>query len=142
MKTELVFRPDPKDVPEINRRGKLVTGQPFVSLPDAPNVHKVVGEFKGHKIRIKDVEMVFNDAMMMDFIYGGIGPTTAGTDDEATAAIRQISTTLYGDYGATIKQCFGTWCLECKLQLPEHRDSCTAGKKYVNAGRASNRGQN
>lgn len=72
-RAEVVFRPDPKDVPEILRRGDLILGQPFLFLPDRPDEYKVLAVISGEKIRRQAVEMVFNDTVTMNFVYALTG---------------------------------------------------------------------
>lgn len=138
-KSRLVFRPDPKDVPEIMRRTRLILGQPFVFLPDR-QMHKVLAILSGHKVRTEDVEMVFNDALTMDFTYRGIGPTTASMDDVFMSEVRKLATELYGQTGLDAQVKYGTVCLECGLNLPEHLDTCKAGIRYRDQLRKMNAG--
>jgi hypothetical protein len=125
----IVFRPNPKDVPEIMRRQNLVVGQPFVLLPGAVPYHKVLGEFEGTKIRRETVEMVFNDALLMDFVYRGIGPKSSDSDSPAMAAARELAAELYGETGRDAQAKYGRICLECGSELPQHSVGCGAGEK-------------
>ena len=46
---------------------------PFIHLPGNPPEHKVLKEFPdGVKLRVSDVEMIYNDALLID-AAGGIG---------------------------------------------------------------------
>ena len=46
---------------------------PFIHLPGNPPPHKVLKEFPdGAKIRVSDIEMVYNDALLID-AAGGVG---------------------------------------------------------------------
>jgi len=140
-KWKLVFRPDPKDVPEIMRRQRLVLGQPFVFLPGR-DPYKVLTVIEGHKIRAEDVEMVFNDALLMDFVYRGIGPTSAETDDGPMKEIRALAGRLYGQAGVDAREKYGLICLECGSHLPEHLESCKAGIRTRNQLRSLKAGEN
>jgi len=139
---KVVFRPDPKDVPEIMRRQGLVMGQPFVSLPNRAADHKVLAVIDGHKIRAADVEMVFNDGLLMDFVYRGIGPTSAEKDDSFMSQVRALAETLYGDTGADVRAKYGVVCLECGASLPDHSETCKAGIRAQRSRQALKAGQN
>lgn len=125
-KLELVFRPKPEDVPEIMRRSELVLGQPFLELLDRPPAHKVLGTIEGRKVRREDVEMVFNDTVLMNFIYREAGRQSEDNDPpgSAMAQIRSLARELYGTFGQKIEQDFGTICMDCGDTLPFHETSC------------------
>jgi hypothetical protein len=138
---EVMFRPDPKDVPEILRRQGLVIGQPFVKLPDAIP-HKVLAVIDGQKVRAADIEMVFNDGLLIDFVYRGIGPTSAEQDTPAMAQLRALAADLYGQLGKDVQSKYGVVCLECGADLPEHSEACTAGAKYRRGRAVMKHGEN
>lgn len=126
-----MFRPDPKDVPEIIRRQKLIVGQPFVYMPNRdPN--KVYAVFNGCKVKAENLEMIFNDALLVDFVYRGIGPTSTSLDEGALIEVRKLSENAYASISADIRRKYGTVCLECDSQLPTHTDTCTAGIRNQN----------
>jgi hypothetical protein len=81
----LVYRP--KTQAEARRRASRVDallGTPFVCLPGNPPDHKVLFVSKeGHKVRVKDIEMVFNDALLSDAVsnWGEDGPLYCETLD-------------------------------------------------------------
>ena len=82
-KVELVYRP--KTTTEANRRASRLEGligTPFVPLPGNPPDHKVLFVAKdGSRIRVSQVEMVFNDALLSDAVsnWGEDGPLYADT---------------------------------------------------------------
>ena len=58
-------------------RGKALVGTRFVRLPGNPPDHKILFVSRGgQKIRVSEVEMVFNDALLMDAVadWGKDGP--------------------------------------------------------------------
>ena len=132
--TKLVFRPDPKDVPEVLRRSDLVLGQPFVALPDEirPAEHKVLAVIQDHKIRRADVEMVFNDTISMDFVYRHTGCQSDDFDSPGSfmSELRAFSRKFYGEYGKWAAANYGVNCLLCDQALPDHLEFCTAGLKH------------
>lgn len=70
----LVYRPKTEEERKrILERGEKLIGTPFQNLPGNPDSHVVLGEFDGHKIRVKDVEMVWNDRFLIDAVYGPEG---------------------------------------------------------------------
>jgi hypothetical protein len=133
----LVFRPDPKDVPEVMRRTKLILGQPFLTIPSEtrPEEHKVLAEIEGHKVRRDDVEMVFNDTVLMNFNYAHTGHRCEDEDPPGSpmAQVRALARKLYGSYGEWVEKHFGVVCMECNRELPEHLENCTAGQKNRNS---------
>lgn len=57
--------------PEKKAKIDAQIGKPFVRLPGEPSQHKVVGETSdGFKVRVAAVEMVWNDALLMNAIEG------------------------------------------------------------------------
>lgn len=75
---ELVYRP--KSSAEAQRRenrARRLVGTPFVSLPGYPDRKAVAFvATNGYPVKVEDVEMVFNDAALMDAIsnWGEDGP--------------------------------------------------------------------
>jgi hypothetical protein len=66
------------------QRGEALVGTPFIQLPGKPRQDKVCFiSTEGHKVRVNHVEMVFNDALLMDAIsnWGEDGPLYAETLD-------------------------------------------------------------
>lgn len=122
----VVFRPKPEDVPEIMLRTDVAMGQPFVELPDRPPAHKVLGTIGVQKVRREDIEMVFNDTVLMNFIYREAGHQTEDVDppDSRMAEARTLARQLYGDFGKWVEQNFGTICVECRTALPDHEAHC------------------
>lgn len=57
-------------------RAMLLRGTPFVRLPGALPGDPVLFEVDGHGVKVSDVEMVFNDCLLMDAVsnYGEDGP--------------------------------------------------------------------
>jgi hypothetical protein len=129
----VVFRPEPKDVPEIMRRCRLTLGQPFITIPmeTRPDEHKILAVIDGHKVRRDDVEMVFNDTVQMNFTYALAGQRCEDHDPpgSAMAEVRSLARRLYGSYGEWVETNYGVVCMECNQALPAHGDTCTAGKK-------------
>jgi len=83
---EIVYRP--KTEAEAQRRverSKCLQGLPFLHLPDNPPQHRILFEFHGVKVRVSNVEMVFNDALLMDAIsnWGQDGPLYRDTLNDA-----------------------------------------------------------
>lgn len=138
---EIVFRPDPADVPEIMRRTRLVLGQPFLEIPapNRPDEHKVLAVIGGHKVRREDVEMVFNDTILMDFVYRAAGRRSEDNDPPGSpmAEIRDLARQLYGLFGEWAAISYGVLCLECKQELPAHTETCAASKKNKSAAAQS-----
>ncbi len=134
-KVQIVFRPDPKDVPEIMRRTRLTLGQPFITIPmeTRPEEHKVLAEIEGEKVRRDAVEMVFNDTVQMNFAYALAGRQCEDNDPpgSAMAQVRELARRLYGSYGEWVEKYYGILCMECNRTLPEHSESCGAGKKHA-----------
>jgi hypothetical protein len=130
----IAYRPDPKDVPEIMRRTKLVIGQPFVTLPNdtRPDAHKVLMVIDGCQVRRDDVEMVFNDTVMMNFAYAHTGHRSEHNDAPGSpmAQVRELARRLYGSYGEWVETNYGVVCLECNETLPSHTEKCSAGARY------------
>jgi hypothetical protein len=129
----LEFRPDPKDVPEIMRRAGLVLGQPFIEIPmeTRPDAYKVLALIEGHKVRREDVEMVFNDTVLMNFTYACVGHRSGDNDAPGSlmAEVRALARRLYGSYGEWVEANYGVICLECNQDLPWHSENCSAGMK-------------
>jgi len=127
----VIFRPNPKDVPEIMRRTRLTLGQPFITLPERPEEHEVLLVIDDHKIRRDDVEMVFNDMVLMNFAYALAGYRSGNNDASGSpmAQIRELARRLYGSYGQWVEANYGVVCLECHETLPTHTDNCQAGAK-------------
>lgn len=84
-RTKLVYRPKTQEERERREaRTKAYMGTPYVQLQGKPPQHKVLFSSEGRKIRVMDVEMVHNDARMMDHIsdYGQDGPLYKDTLDD------------------------------------------------------------
>lgn len=96
----VVYRP--KTDAEGERRWKRMeslVGTPFERLPGEPPQHKVIGRTSdGIPIRVQDVEMVFNDAALMDQIsdYGTDGPLYRDTIKETQREVYELAIKLYG----------------------------------------------
>lgn len=92
-KVRLVYRC--KDDAERYRRlvrAEALKGTPFIRLPEEPRQDKVLFiSACGQKVRVSDVEMVFNDSLLMDAIsnWGEDGPLTKDTYTEENEAIMQ-----------------------------------------------------
>lgn len=139
-KFELVFRPDPKDVPEIMRRTQLILGQPFIKLPmdRRPDEHKILAVIDGHKVRRKDIEMVFNDTVLMNFTYRGFHQSEdCDLPGSVMAQIRALARELYGSYGQWVEANYGTVCLECNELIPTHAANCVAGARNARSANAA-----
>ena len=132
-RVEIVFRPNPEDVPEIMRRTDLTLGQPFIQIPEEtrPDEHKVLAVIDGQKIRREHVEMVFNDTVLMNFVYAQTGHRSEDHDPPHSpmAKIRELARQLYGSYGEWVEANYGVICMECSEILPRHNDACRAGKR-------------
>ena len=99
-----------------------------------PDEHKVLAVIDGHKIRREAVERVFNDTVLMNFTYKGLWRSEDNDPDGSPMAIiRALAREMYGAYGQWVEANYGTICLECNFNLPEHSDSCSAGKRYRTA---------
>lgn len=73
----LVYRPkNPEERQRRHDRGQALLGTPFVRMPGAPPADQVLFELAGHQVKVSDVEMVFNDCLLMDAVsnYGEDGP--------------------------------------------------------------------
>ena len=81
-KVRVVYRPKTKNeaIRRANRTEALI-GTPFVCLPGNPPDHKVLFICQDQKIRVSDVEMVFNDALLSDAVsnWGEDGPLYSDT---------------------------------------------------------------
>ena len=55
---------------EVVRRAEALVGQPFKHLPGNPPEHKVIAELQGKKLRVSDVEQIYNDWALMSSVYG------------------------------------------------------------------------
>jgi hypothetical protein len=56
---------------EVLERAERLLGSPFKSLPGNPPDHHVVGRFSdGTRITVQMVEMIMNDAWLMDSLHG------------------------------------------------------------------------
>jgi len=87
-KIQIVYRPktDAEARRRVARMDRLI-GTPFIPLPGNPPVHKVLFvSSDGHKVRVCDVQMVFNDALLADAVseWGEDGPLYEDTLDNAT----------------------------------------------------------
>jgi hypothetical protein len=131
---QIVFRPDPKDVPEIMRRSDLVVGQPFLELPDRPPAHKVLGMIDGIKVRREVVEMVFNDTILMNFIYREAGHQSRDGDAPGSPMVKidALARQLYGEFGEWVEKNFGVICMECRCALPGHEVHCGVPDRLKN----------
>lgn len=49
---------------------KDVIGKPFVRLPGDWPFHKVLAFICGQKVRVSDVELVWNDMLLVDTVFG------------------------------------------------------------------------
>lgn len=73
----VVYRP--KTTGERQRRadrGAALLGTPFVRMPGGLADSHVLFEMEGHRVKVSDVEMVFNDCLLLDAVsnYGEDGP--------------------------------------------------------------------
>jgi hypothetical protein len=76
-------------------RAKALVGMPFMRLPGNPPDHLVAGEtYEGVKLRVEDVEMVWNDAILLDAIHGG--GKYRGVAYPMDRAALEIAERLYG----------------------------------------------
>ena|SRR5216684_6688085 len=56
---------------EVVKRIESRVGEPFEHIPGNPPSHHVLMELEnGTRIRVEDVEMVYNDAKLMNYGYG------------------------------------------------------------------------
>lgn len=80
---EVVYRcKSPEESQRRVDRAKALVGTPFIRLPgDLPGHQVAFVSTEGHKVRVSDVEMVFNDAALMDAIsnWGEDGPLYKAT---------------------------------------------------------------
>lgn len=99
----VIYRP--KSDEEARRRverAELLVGTPFIPLPGNPPQHRVLFMASGgEKIRVEHVEMVWNDALLMDAIsnWGEDGPLykdTFAEDDRLTPEIYEYAERAYG----------------------------------------------
>jgi hypothetical protein len=84
-KVQIVYRckDDAERVRRVQRAEKLC-GTPFIRLPGEPPQHKILFvSGTGDKVRVEHIEMVFNDALLMDAIsnWGEDGPLYGDTLD-------------------------------------------------------------
>ncbi len=72
----------------------------FQSLPSRPPQHKVLFVSKdGQKIRVENVEMVYNDMLICDFVsdYGKDGPLYRDTIDGLHLEVLEFALKAYGE---------------------------------------------
>ena len=73
-----------------------LVGMPFVLLPGTPANHVVVGEtWDGTKLRAEQVQMVWNDMLLMDAI-AGVGSYASHSLNALEKAALEIAERLYG----------------------------------------------
>jgi hypothetical protein len=91
-RVRLVYRPkSPAEAHRRELRTKRLVGTPFLQLPGKPAQHRVLfTTSEGHKARVSDVEMVFNDAAIIDSVsnWGEDGPLYKDTLD--TPVMREL----------------------------------------------------
>jgi hypothetical protein len=85
-RTRIVYRcQTPEEARRRVARAEALVGTPFLRLPGNPPAHRVMFvASNGVKVRAEHVEMVFNDALLMDAVsnWGEDGPLYATTLDE------------------------------------------------------------
>lgn len=70
-KIEVVYRPKTKEEGQRRAKRAVEIQGPFIRLPGNLPVHRVCFVARdGSKVRVGDVEMVFNDMLLMDAISG------------------------------------------------------------------------
>lgn len=77
------------------RRMEAQLGQPFVSLPGNPPEWKIVGEIDGHKVRVKDIEMVYNDTLFVEGVYGLGCHDKVDPPNSLMAKVRKLAFEMY-----------------------------------------------
>lgn len=91
-KVQMVFRPDPKDVAEVLRKTRAQVGQPFIVLPGDRN--KVLKVFQTNgitfKARMKDLEMVLNERLLMDWAYSHCAGHEAAREAADTPEMKDL----------------------------------------------------
>ena len=82
-----------------------LVGLPFLLLPGKPPEHKVVGNTtSGLKVRVCHVQMVFNDAILLDSVHGNGEYIKNITSNELD--VLYIAQQLYG---ITIEEAIPVW---------------------------------
>lgn len=91
---EVVYTPTPAERPSVIERVTLAMGAPFLRTGLFP--HKVVEIYMGHPIRVQDIEKVYNDALLMDWVYQGTGaPKYGDTLNHVTRRAYELAQELY-----------------------------------------------
>lgn len=80
------------------KRMDELVGKPFIELPNSPDKHKVLFVSKdGYKVRVNEVEMVYNDMVLMDYVsnYGEDGPLYRDTCEKLQLEVLDYAVVAY-----------------------------------------------
>ncbi len=81
---------------EVLRRASAQTGA-FKHLPGNPPPHKVLAEIDGHKVRVEEIEMIYNDTELMEAVYGLGCHDKIDHPDSPMAKARALARKLYAE---------------------------------------------